>query len=98
MINFLKLENCTEWKQKLIIPKLEEFKNILHSSAAMGIISENFKEILQTKKNYEDLIEFEKIKNSQTITDKLLWTMATRNKSEIKSNLLQFISEVLLIF
>lgn len=91
----MRLENFIEWRRKLAIPKLDEIKNILQNSEAMSIFSENFREILKTKRNSEDLSEFERIKNSQTTNDKLLWAMASRNKSELKSNLLQFISEVL---
>lgn len=65
----------------------------MHKKSAF--FSEKIHQFLTKKKNSQDFSE--EINNliAETINDKLLLPLLTKNKSELKSNLLQFIFQVI---
>ena len=100
MSMFLKNKSCLEWRKKLNFTSVDNNDpNLVEEIIQKNLIKfEILQDLLKKSENrnsVEVLTQIKNIESSLSINDKLMLFYIQKNKNELKSNLLFFISEVI---
>ena len=100
MNKFLQFKNCFEWRKNIILNEIRQSEKFLNELSKIFknekiFQSEQLQKICKSQINSQEI--FSKIQNIQeslAFNDKMLLSLFGGKKSDFKSNLLRFISEV----